>query len=442
MPFGLNLLPVSIGRHQSIVSEEPELTASKKLGQESQPKAPAIPKSPGVVKAGFGQPRLRPLPRYHPASLCVLRLPLDEYPLFDILNNLSSALRIMSIQPKFFDDPIAAALLTKEYAEMYLSLWQSRSDNSVMIEVQHRKGDAVAFKRYAHSILEATRGRFNYGHPWKEAPLDVESLRQAESVLAHTSRASSEEEEAFVAFESVHSLLSSASFDARCLGLESLCVFTDPRRTSIETSILFSLAVLSARAPKAPLVARCKFIHRMILELVILRKFEDRSFTQTNAHADSDTEDLFPSDDESPSGGGAPEYAEFMSRVFHLSLTVVVNSIEVVATFQGVSRLRVMDTANMAGAFLDSAKDIHDEADVLRTMMDCIRKAERKYHNAYLAARGLRFLCLASPDIRLSLIDMGALEHVARAHQIGTFNHSLLEEESKLLWDALHAKQH
>ena len=433
---------VPLVRLQSLLSATHEASDVKKLEQDVEPKAPAIPKSPGIVKAGFGQPRLRPIPRYHPASLCVLRLPLDEYPLFEILDNLSSALRVMSIQPKFFDDPIAAALLTKEYAEMYLSLWQSRSDNSVMIEVQHRKGDAVVFKRYAHSILEATRGRFNHGHPWNEAPLDVECLRQAESVLAQSARASSQEEEAFVAFESVHSLLSSASFDARCLGLESLCVFTDPRRTSIETSILFSLAVLSARAPKPGLVARCKFMHRLILELVILRKFEDRSFAQTHAHADSDTEDLFPSDDEAPTAGEAPEYAEFMSRVFHLSLTVVVNSIEVVATFQGVSRLRVMDTANMAGAFLDSVKDIDDEADFLRTMMNCIRKAERKYHNAYLAARGLRFLCLASPDIRLSLLDLGALEHVARAHQIGSFNHSLLEEETKLLWDALHAKQH
>jgi hypothetical protein len=430
---------------------------SEKLGTGSMPTSQYnnIPQIPllDLSKSGWKKPTLRQVPIYHPTDMCNNKLSLDNYQLSQILGNITECLRLMSIQANFFDDPVSAALLTTENIELHLSMWKSRTDNEVIIEVQRRRGDSLLFSRYARRIIDAAATETFDAKEYKvDTALDFRFLQQTELVInsavasmpipgSSSQQESSDREQTFVAIDIVHSFLSSERLDARQLGLESLCVLTDPRRTSISTAVTAALAVLLGQAPTPETETACRTIHQVVMKLVQLREFGDGDnlFDDDSMGMDSDAQNVFPSEDEgTKKAARPPEYVAFMSQMFHLALTTMVNAIEVVASFQDHEFLQGMKAEEMAAKFLESARSNCRNADMLQTLIDCVSRAERNQQIAFLSSKGLKFLGGASPLIREFLRRNS--EHVAKAYHVGCNSHDLLQTECNQLWIVLHSK--
>jgi hypothetical protein len=103
--------------------------------------------------------QLRPVPAFYPLEKSS-RLVEDESPV-DIANRLAECLRTLSVQAVYDSQAGTASLLTAENVEMHLSLWKTTPANhsqGVVVELQRRKGDSIAFHRYSRSILDAAVG--------------------------------------------------------------------------------------------------------------------------------------------------------------------------------------------------------------------------------------------------------------------------------------------
>jgi hypothetical protein len=175
------------------------------------------------------------------------------------------------------------------------------------------------------------------------------------------------------------------------------------------------------------------------MRLVQLREFGDENFGEADPmDVDSDAEHFFPSDDdEEPSKRNRPpEYVEFMSQMFRLALTAMINSIEVVACFKDQEPLCNENVDTMTQDFIASAKEICEQ-DMLQTLVDCVKKAKHRQHNAYLATKGLRYLWQASPAVHEHLVKSNVVKWVEEAAQIGYTRHALLQSEGEQLFQVL-----
>jgi hypothetical protein len=399
--------------------------------------------------SGWQKPQLRHASIYHSTDLCNVRLPLAD--LDKILKRIPLCLRAMSIQARYKDDPVSAALSTLEDIEFSLCLWKSRTEEDMVnVEIQRRRGDAVLSGRYARKILEAIQVEdFQESDYQVDTSLNIRHLQDAESLvhraLASSSASSgpyngmSSSEQTVLVLDTVHSYLHTDRLDARHLGLESLCILTDPRRTSIATSISCARAVLLGEAPTEESKAICEYLHKFVMRLVQLREFGDENFGEADPmDVDSDAEHFFPSDDdEEPSKRNRPpEYVEFMSQMFRLALTAMINSIEVVACFKDQEPLCNENVDTMTQDFIASAKEICEQ-DMLQTLVDCVKKAKHRQHNAYLATKGLRYLWQASPAVHEHLVKFNVVKWVEEAAQIGYTRHALLQSEGEQLFQVL-----
>jgi hypothetical protein len=447
-PYGLPSLHDSGGSMGG-----PMITALPPLQKVAPPKALDDPKiRPKLSYAdlqvsGWQTPQLRYASIYHPTDLCTVRLPLAN--LDKILKRIPLCLRAMSIQANYMDDPVSAALLTLEDIEFQLCLWQSRTEQDIVnVEIQRRRGDAILSGRYARKILEAIQVEdFQESDYQFDTSLNIRHLQDAESLvqraLASSSASSgpftgvSSQEQTVMVLDTVHAYLHTERLDARHLGLESLCILTDPRRTSIATSISCARAVLLGEAPTEGSKAVCGYLHKFVMRLVQLREFGDENFGEADPmDVDSEAENFFPSSDEDEEPSECkrpPEYVEFMSQLFRLALTAMINSIEVVASFKDQEPLCNENLDTMTQDFLASAKEICEQ-DMLQTLVDCVARAKRKQHNAYLATKGLRYLWQASPAVRERLVkDFNVVKLVEEAAQIGYTRHALLQSEGEQL---------
>jgi hypothetical protein len=232
---------------------------------------------------------LRPVPAFYPLEKSARFVEDDSVE--NIARRLAECWRLLSVQAVVADARDAAVTLrTAEHVEMHLTLWSAPPPNpfgigfggaadhhppGVVVELQRRRGDSMAFHRYSRYILDAAVGLWEPGvqpypgdgpgsamlQPGTAASSDtlgqdmiysknVQRLLSAE-LLRHRSNRSleadevlSEQENAVVAMEIAHGLLMKDRMDARQLGLESLCLLTDPRKTGFLTALLTSHVVL------------------------------------------------------------------------------------------------------------------------------------------------------------------------------------------------------
>jgi hypothetical protein len=125
-----------------------------------------------------------------------------------------------------------------------------------------------------------------------------------------------------------------------------------------------------------------------------------------------------------------------MNEMFHLSLQVLVQALEVVACFhQQVSSVDIQDMAR--NLFL-AASNVAVGKDLYETLLGCVKSAESKLANGYLACKALRLLAMALPSLkdRLKRDDKACL-YIGGAIQVGYTSHQLLHVESERLWQTV-----
>ena len=254
----------------SAASAEDKLAGSKPHARSST-SSTATGNSDAPSNNNWSPRQLRPVPAFYPmersSRLCY------ECDLETVARRVSEANRLLSIHAVYCDETATASLLTSENVEMHLALWKTpvpeadgddsnnyarassvstmpKSDG-IVIEIQRRTGDSIAFHRYSRYILDAAVGEFDVQALIDEegADLDMVYSKRAQRLLSVDTVSTGQEsrtetENAIIAIEIAHGLVMKDRMDARQLGLESLCLLTDPKKTGLTTALLASHVVL------------------------------------------------------------------------------------------------------------------------------------------------------------------------------------------------------
>jgi hypothetical protein len=391
---------------------------------------------------------LRPVPAYYPLEKSS-RLVEDSSP-EEIAARLSECLRTLSVHAIYDND--TAHLLSAENVEMQLSLWRTPAASQtpgVVVELQRRKGDSIAFHRYSRSILDsavmpdeefAASGNCGCAAAAADDVLYSKRVQRLLSAELSKNHDLEEHENAVVAVEIAHDLIMKDRMDARQLGLESLCLLTDPRKTGYVTAVLTSHVVLlgSTRGVEIPgadpeggagVMDESLFqeIRETILGLVQFSRIGEDEHSEDTA---------------------TPE-AEHMTVLHNLALAVLANALDVVENPEAHldashepedtkprARFRTASSNDVANEFLQQTEGLSNR-EMLSTLIGELGKADVKPHDATLSAKCLGSLLRASDEAKRRAKELDAKAVVSQALQVGERTHLKLETECKRVVAAL-----
>mmetsp|Transcript_32908 Transcript_32908/g.55144 ORF Transcript_32908/g.55144 Transcript_32908/m.55144 type:complete len:483 (-) Transcript_32908:547-1995(-) len=381
------------------------------------------------IQSNWSPTQLRPVPAFYPLERSSRFV---EEELSVVVSRVSEANRLLSVHAVYCDDTATASMLTAENVEMHLSLWKtSGKQEGIVIEIQRRKGDSIAFHRYSRCILDAAVGELDFEHVEQHGEdLDLVYSKKVHRLLSlePSEDAGSETENAIIAVEIAHGLLMKDRMDARQLGLESLCLLTDPKKTGITTALIASRVVLlgtaqdgSSVAPEEGLMfdeSPFQEIRQTILSLIQFRRIGDN---------DEFEEEEAESEDE-----------EHITVLHNLALAVLANALDVIENEDLLAgsvpedapiRARAETSESISERFLEEAKEFSEDREILKTLISELGKANAKPHNACLSAKCIGSLCRASDKARRRAKDLGAKTVVQTALDVGTRTHLKLERE-------------
>jgi len=387
-------------------------------------------------RSNWAPRKLRPVPAFYPLERSSRFV---EDNLSDVVSRVSEANRVLSVHAVYCNETATASLLTAENVEMHLSLWKAvgghRSSEGIAVELQRRRGDSIAFHRYSKYILDAAVGDFD-AETHVEAhgeDMDVVYSKKVHNLMTLEEKEESTEwENAVIAIEIAHGLLMKDRMDARQLGLESLCLLTDPNKTGKRTAHIASKVVLLGTAltdgsdedhgdmfiDEAPF----QEIRQTILSLIQLRRIGDA--------------------DDFDNGQGEEE--EHITVLHNLALAVLANALDVVESEEQLEEEPERATprgrlpsAEICESFLVNAEEVAGKKEIIKTLISELGKAGDKPHNACLSAKCIGSLCRASEKARKKAKDLGAKMVVQTALDVGTRTHLKLEKECQKVMTTL-----
>lgn len=391
------------------------------------------------VQSNWAPSKLRPVPAFYPLERSSRFV---EDNLSDVVSRVSEANRVLSVHAVYCNETATASLLTAENVEMHLSLWKAvgpKQSEGIAVELQRRKGDSIAFHRYSKYILDAAVGDFDAENHIQVhgEDLDVIYSKKVHRLLTLEEKESASEwENAVIAIEIAHGLLMKDRMDARQLGLESLCLLTDPNKTGKTTALIASQVVLLGTAQvhgaqddggdmmfdEAPF----QEIRQTILSLIQLRRI-------------GDVDDI--NDDHT-------EEEEHITVLHNLALAVLANALDVVENEEQLQDnpeevvprdmpRRRTSSSDICESFLADADEVAGDKEIIKTLISELGKAGNKPHNACLSAKCIGSLCRASDKARRKAKELGAKTVVQTALEVGTRTHLKLEKECQKVMTTL-----
>jgi len=383
---------------------------------------------------------IRPVPAFYPLerSSRFVEAEVDE-----VVSRISETNRLLSIHAVYCNKTATATLLTCENVEMHLSLWRTTGkQEGIVIEIQRRKGDSIAFHRYSRCILDSAVGELDISDHVEKNGDDIDAVfsRKVQRLLTLESPkdSKSEAENAVIAIEIAHGLIMKDRIDARQLGLESLCLLTDPKKTGYNTAVIASRVVLlgsaqdidSSSPEEALLCDETPFqeIRQALLSLIQFRRIGES--------------DDFSEDDESS------DESEHITVLHNLALAVLANALDVIADDDDESaisapeevpsgRARLDTSESISERFLEDSLEFSDNRCLVKTLISELGKCGMKPHNACLSAKCIGSLCRASDKARKRAKELGAKNVVQTALEVGTRTHLKLERECNKVMSSL-----
>jgi len=380
--------------------------------------------------------QLRHVPAFYPLERSS-RFVEDANSLGDVVFRISEANRLLSIHAVYCNETATASLLTCENVEMHLSLWKSTGkEEGIVIEIQRRKGDSIAFHRYSRCILDAAVGELDIHQHVQKNGEDIDAVlsKKVQRMLtleATPKDSRPEAENAIVAIEIAHGLIMKDRIDARQLGLESLCLLTDPKKTGLTTAVIASRVVLlgSAQDVSAPeeglMCDETPFqeIRQALLSLIQFRRI-------------GEADDFDEDSDES----------EYITVLHNLALAVLANALDVISEEDSISsapedvpigRARLDTSESISERFLEDSLECSDNHEIMKTLISELGKAGMKPHNACLSAKCIGSLCRASRKACMRAKELGAKNVVQSALEVGSRTHLKLERACSKVMSSL-----
>jgi hypothetical protein len=303
----------------------------------------------------------------------------------EVASRISSALQKLSVEAEYDGEKAKVKCTSLDMVSFRIRLFAGGEEGlPVVVEVQRRSGPPSSFMKICRQILDGAEGASveSASAPTTKLPPFVKgsigSMKCLQSVVVKE-----EEKSEISALNKSMELLKSQQKDANLLGLENLCMLTDPLKT---------------RPDRALNACKSIIIDEQCVELreeigVILRRdaFLPEEFDE--------------------------EEQPLVKKSHHLALLLLSNSLAL---------------ASKDGCLAIAMESQKWFADVLiPTLIDEVKSFEVSPNNAYEAACSLTSLANCSDLAKKFMKENSAVEDLRSAHSYGLHNHELLASEAE-----------
>jgi len=369
------------------------------------------------TKGNFINPQLEPFPAFYHLERThkVIR---SNISIQKIISNLHKCFQTLSIQAGYDKKRAGTVLITPEHIKIYLHFWKIGCDSDISVELQRCQGDTIIYHRYAKLILQAASGNlpenksYNFClHPIKKRIITISS----DTVILKQ-------------LETASNLVKSDRVDAMILGMESLTILTDSRKTKSDVALYVSRVVVHEHPlhhdQKATFL---RTIHNFVMETVQNRfseEFEDRMSTLKD-----DDEYLEAENNDEMN----PQTCLRIENILHnYGLRILSNALETL-NYSNDKITDLMGDKKLSDLVLKTT-----QKDVLLSLLKEVDNAISRPHNACLAAKCLHLICTSSKVAHANLLknvstSAALLEIFMHAEEVGKATNLRLQKESEQL---------
>jgi hypothetical protein len=393
--------------------------------------ADLTPESDLVARSNWIPPsggwNLPSVPAYYPMEKTYEHVPATQSSPTKIAALISDACQKMSIYALYNSEKGVAHLTSADFVEFYVFMYKtsggtdSRGDG-VIVEVQRRKGCTMSFHRYARKILSAAVGEVDIDFEEVNGPSSSNLNLLTEKLIQEgfQSCLKTERKHTVEAIEIAGNLLGKDRLDANVLGMESLCLLTDPTKTGTLTSTLVSRVILcGTMRPQTGVSPEEEGISEetdLEEEAFLIKSLDIRgrimSLIRYKKLSPIDDED---SDEELVSH--REKYGDVDNHMHNLALATLSNALKNIAKDGSLG-----ETCSQQPWLKGS--------ELVSTLIDVLKQAERRPHDAVLSARCLGSLVQASKEATDRAMKMDALAVVETAKHVGNLRHANLARET------------
>jgi len=411
-----------------------------------------------IIKKNWIRPQVERIPHFYPLEQThriLHNIELDE-----ITKNLCECFHALSIQARFKERPARAALLTPEFIEINLYLWKVGTAGSICVELQRGQGDRAVFhRRYAKYILQAASGNVPTNNEQHDFHNHSNNERLTKSILrtrTEYSSSTTKDQESFLrSAKFTTSLIRSDRIETKILGMESLCILTDSRKTNLDISLYVSRAIIFGGHPyyDQNIDHFARTVHEFVTKMIQIQYIDDKEFEDAIMEVEYDSDD----DDEyfgNEIDEARPrECIRVKNTIQNYGLVALSNALETLTMslsigpeatnthLNNTNRASSDRPLNINKTFLTDDRfckiplnnKVEPNENLLISLLKEVDCAISRPHNACLAAKCLHLFCRLSDGVIICarLKSASGLEITRHAEEIGKATNVRLWQECK-----------
>lgn len=314
---------------------------------------------------------------------------IEKVSVAEVVQRITKSLRLLSVQAEFDSENAKAKCKTIDMVGFHIRLFagELRSQEPVIVEIQRRSGSPQCFMRACKKILDAAEGveiQPESTPARKKIPSCMMKTPISEMKCLKNIVKDDVEIEVTAGISKSLEMLSSKRTDVNVLGLENLCLMTDPLKTRPGVALM---------ACKEMLIGKyCREIRDEI-------------------------EGMLQRDEYLSKESGVHPFRSLLYKCRHLAV-VLLSNILALTSQNGCLRPAIENqkwfTNNLIPMLLDEVKSF-----------------EASSNNAYEATCGLASMAKCSDIAKKVMVENSAVDDLKTANNFAIYNHNLLESETR-----------
>eukprot|EP00565_Helicotheca_tamesis_P009591 CAMPEP_0185727874 /NCGR_PEP_ID=MMETSP1171-20130828/3431_1 /TAXON_ID=374046 /ORGANISM="Helicotheca tamensis, Strain CCMP826" /LENGTH=338 /DNA_ID=CAMNT_0028396517 /DNA_START=354 /DNA_END=1370 /DNA_ORIENTATION=+ len=274
-----------------------------------------------------------------------------------------------------------------DHVQFYIRLFKevNGAKRAIVVEVQRRSGCSLSFFSVARTILQSVKdGYKGEDNPinFQVKPPQIQDIGTSEC-YSHKER---EEEKNFALELAADGLIRNSKIDLKMIAMESLLTLTDGQSTEPQISLAAARNILLCDDDKHQDIRRSIFgyVRQTYHDDYPDNDFEERHYLVMHNHA----------------------------------LAILANMTHLLST-SGDELQMIMKSEEWIG-----------DAGLLSVLIDELRSAETRPHDAYQAMRCINAIISVSFDVKNRAVELGAQSAIDLSRKVGHCSHEMLARES------------
>lgn len=304
--------------------------------------------------------------------------------------------------------------LTDSCLKFVIQLWRNEDDDAIILEVQRRRGCAIAMQRLRKSLYNSVRSSENealsYVSP-RRPSLILEKRMCDELKEKNESHKASRFDARLLCLE----LLESDKKDENRLGVESLLILTDLSKVTREDAEEVARAVIYN---EGELATRLLNSFVAFFNVDVDKRFDEPDWSFADC-SNSDDASLLEFSQGSEFGD-----------THLLALKVLTNCLQVIACHEQDYLSNEITSLDLASPFW---------REIMDALVLNLHESSHRPQEAALSAKCMRILECLEPGILTPFLESVVAPLLVHAHEFGKAHHLFLEKESEELMQSLEA---